>query len=357
MARRRGPREYPFSLDCFVDVITNLVGIVLRLMLVVMMGALLTERYVPQTAPVGMGDETATTTVADPELQKCEAAIVALQSRLLELMSERDTSEEETRRVAARVDELSAQLAALSETQQKTAAEADRQTAAHTHAITAMNAVESDVRTLRERLAALTQATKELEARPREKKALRFHLPVSRPVGANQLIFEVRAGRVTFADLQSLMDQVKEVLPKAVDELRTRWEVTDAVGPVGAFRLQYVVGRERSSVVDNAFAGSPPTEGRGFSYGLLRWELVPVWPERGEKPDEALAAGSRFRQVVDGMDANQVALTFFVYSDSFNEFRKLRDYLYDRGFVVAGRPLPPEAPIAGSRTGSISRGQ
>jgi hypothetical protein len=31
--------------------------------------------------------------------------------------------------------------------------------------------------------------------------------------------------------------------------------------------------------------------------------------------------------------------------------------LFERGFVVAGRPLLMEAPIAGSRKGSISRGQ
>lgn len=356
MAQRRGPREVPFSLDCFVDVITNLVGIVLRLMLVVMMGALLTERYVPPAAASGAAAESEPSAL-DPEMQAYEADIAALQSRLLELMRFGDDSENEAQQLAAETDRLHAELAKQASVQKEVLAGAAKQTVARDHAIAEVAAVEQDVSKLRDRLKALAEATKELENRPRAKKALRFHVPVSRPVGANQLMFEFRSGRVTFADLQALMDQVKEAMPRAVDQLHTQWEVRDTVGPVGAFRLQYVVARERSSPLENTPGGGPATTGRGFSYGMVGWELVPVWTERGETVDEALAPGSRFRQVIDGMDPNQVALTFFVYSDSFPAFRRVRDYLYDNGFVVAGRPLPMDAPIAGSRTGTISRGQ
>src|SRR5438876_1083951 len=40
MIRRRRPlREIPFNLDCFLDVITNVVGIIIRLILVTWVGA------------------------------------------------------------------------------------------------------------------------------------------------------------------------------------------------------------------------------------------------------------------------------------------------------------------------------
>lgn len=42
--RRRPPREVPFSLDCFLDVITNVVGIIIRLILVAWVGALRVPR-------------------------------------------------------------------------------------------------------------------------------------------------------------------------------------------------------------------------------------------------------------------------------------------------------------------------
>ena len=51
------------------------------------------------------------------------------------------------------------------------------------------------------------------------------------------------------------------------------------------------------------------------------------------------------------------AVTFWVYPDSFPAYRRLRDYLYDRDVVVAGRPLPDGTPIASRREGTASRGQ
>ena len=55
--------------------------------------------------------------------------------------------------------------------------------------------------------------------------------------------------------------------------------------------------------------------------------------------------------------SQQTAVTFWVYPDSFDLFRRLRDLLYERDVVVAGRPLPDGVPIASSRRGTVSRGQ
>jgi hypothetical protein len=126
---------------------------------------------------------------------------------------------------------------------------------------------------------------------------------------------------------------------------------------VDAFKLRYTLTRERVSAFDQALRDiAPPPDGR-FHYALTRWELIPILPRRGESLREALRAGSRFRQVIDGLDPDQATLTFFIYPDSFELFRALRDELYEIGFVVAGRPLPASQHIFGSRTGSISRGQ
>jgi hypothetical protein len=70
-----------------------------------------------------------------------------------------------------------------------------------------------------------------------------------------------------------------------------------------------------------------------------------------------LAEDSEFRQIVDTLDPQETAVTFWVYPDSFDLFRRLRDYLYERDVTVAGRALPEGIPIASSRRGSVSRGQ
>ncbi len=100
-----------------------------------------------------------------------------------------------------------------------------------------------------------------------------------------------------------------------------------------------------------------PSNASGFGYGLSEWVLEPVRSTRGEPLEKALAAGSEFRQVVDGGVPQQTVATFWVYPDSFALFRQLRDFLYERGLEVAGRPLNQDSPIAASPSGTRSRGQ
>src|SRR5262249_5897900 len=144
-------------------------------------------------------------------------------------------------------------------------------------------------------------------------------------------------------------------LDDKVVQLRTSWKVDDTTRPIGAFRLRYAIEREKESA--EAFGGgAQPRSDSGFRYGLTEWAVEPLAPVRGETLEAALAASSDFRRLVDGLDASTV-ITFWVYPDSFQLFRQLRDYLYERGLEVAGRPLPDGAPIAASRHGSASRGQ
>jgi hypothetical protein len=47
----------------------------------------------------------------------------------------------------------------------------------------------------------------------------------------------------------------------------------------------------------------------------------------------------------------------WIYPDGFELFRKLRDDLHARGFMVAARPLPDGMSIRASPAGSQSAGQ
>jgi hypothetical protein len=363
MRRRRRAREPVFGFDSFVDLITNLVGIVLRLIIVVLMGVHLKGGFSAVRGPSSVvrceneaacseleatGNGQRTTNILepliedadDPETRRYETEIAALQGRLLEALRSLDVEKDAEQM-------LKKQRAATIERQKA----ASQLLARHDEAFATHR--QSLVQTQKD--VPLEKAVKQVEAKPLEKRPLRFHLPISRPVDAEELIFECRQGRVTFADVQALLEQVQQNLPHKAEELRTRWSLTETTEAVGAFQLRYTLERERGSSL-NQLADLPPTE-RQFRYGLGKWELVPVWPVRGDLAAEALKDGSRFRTVVDALEPEQVVLTFFVYPDSFDLFRGLRDYLHERGFVVAGRPLPDGYPIFGSKTGSISRGQ
>lgn len=349
MIRKRRPaREPAFGSDSFLDVIANLVGIVI--ILIVMIGGQV--RALPEVASEEPSAALPQHTVEQESvLLPLEKEIATLQSRLLDMLR----SLEEARQGRETLQQQSVQLSEKRfSALQRTSLE-EKNIAEHQSTATTM---ESETQNLRQRIAQLKATLKELKTTaPPERRTLHFHYPISQPVSAGELIFECREGRVTFIDLQALLEQVRMVLPEKADELKSRWQLTDSVGPAGAFRLKYVLQRERSSPLDRAFGDLPPVEDRRFGYSLERWELVPAWTVRGEPLADALEEGSRFRQTVDALESEEIVLTFFVYPDSYELYRGLRDYLHDHRFLVAGRPLPANQPISGSRSGSVSRGQ
>jgi hypothetical protein len=355
MARRRRVKEQPFGFDAFVDLVTNLVGIVLRLILVVMMGAHLQglsgKHYdeAEQAAPLSPTGPDAESLALSADIEQQRAEVSRLEAQLLATLKTMDVTEQD-------LQKLGRERSRRTETRVEAGNAVKADDARMASEFRAMAKLRNDRRSLEERIAELRTAMTEIEKQPPDKRTLRVHHPLSRPVSSGELLFELRGGRVTFIDLQAFLDEVKAKLPQKLEVLRNQWETTDLTESVGAFRMRYTIARERSAL-DRAAGGLPPTEARGFSCGLDNWELLPVLFERGETPAEALADGSRFRQIVDTTDADQVVLTFFVYADSFAVYGQLRDYLYDRGYMVAGRPLGLSRPIAGSRSGTASRGQ
>ena len=135
--------------------------------------------------------------------------------------------------------------------------------------------------------------------------------------------------------------------------MKRQWQVAATTAPVGAFRLRYTVEREKSALEG---LGGGPVAGN-FHYGLSEWVVEPITEQRGEALESALKENSEFRRLVDRVDPQITVVTFWVYPDSFELFRRLRDYLYERNVEVAGRPLTDGAAIAASRHGTASRGQ
>jgi hypothetical protein len=210
-----------------------------------------------------------------------------------------------------------------------------------------------DLAELRERSRRVKDEIQALEKAPTPKKALRYHAPVSRPVHAEELMFECKGGRVTFVDLAALVEDMKRGVIARAELLKDRWSVSDVAGPIGAFRLRYTAERQRALLDGSA----GPLSSGSFSYGVSGWVLEPIAALRGETLEQALAPRSEFRRVLDGQELSNTVVTFWVYPDSFGLLRELRDHLYERGAEVAARPLPEWQPISASRNGTASRGQ
>jgi len=351
MIRRRRPiREIAFSFDSFLDVVANVVGIIIRLILVAWVGARSyssINRALRPPPPVA-GQMPPPDPLRD-DLARHQADLDEARRRLLAQLQQFKAVEATEADARQRLADLLAREQGLDN--DAGAVERDAEEHGRSCQQTALSLAE-----LERRQRQLLDDIRTLEKLPPLKHVLHYRTPVSQPVQAEQFFFECRAGRVTFIDMTSLLAEVRHGLQDKAKELRSQWQVTDVAGPVGAFRLRYTLEREHGLVQDIIPGASPPDES-GFRYDLSGWTVEPVVAARGESMEQAQAPGSEFRQIVDRLDPQQAVVTFWVYPDSFAVFRSLRDHLYDRGLVVAGRPLPEFVPIMATRNGSVSRGQ
>jgi hypothetical protein len=352
MFRRRRPvREIEFSFDSFLDVVANVVGIILRLILVAWVGARSYKLVLPDLPSLpALAEPTSLPDPTDPRLGQLQQ-----QRRALSLKADEaeKKSHESRAQILARQRAMQKELIELLGKEKElntTRSKIADQTMA---GLARVRAESMSLADLEKRSKKLLDELEALKKSPRATKKLRYNTPISAPV-TEEVMFECQRGRVTLLDRSALEAIAERDARSKIDQLRTQWEVHDVTTSVGAFRLNYVVERERSAT--DGPAGVAPVGG-GFRAGITSWVAEPVIDDRGETVEQALKPGSAFRRVVDSLEPQQTAVTMWVYPDSFAAYRQLRDWLHSRDMVVAGRPLPTGAPIGSSRRGTTSRGQ
>jgi hypothetical protein len=175
--------------------------------------------------------------------------------------------------------------------------------------------------------------------------------PKAKKANVEEIQFRLKAGRILYVPLDDIVKDVMKDLERAAHEVDQRQEIVRHAGPIRGFRVRYRVYLEGKDVV--AVNGT-----RGV---MMRREadlqVEPVDEQGGELAEEALSPQSEMSRRLLEHSAKSATITLWVYPDSFPEFRKLRDALYKQGYLVAARPLPMDAPIGASTKGERSIGQ
>ncbi|MFL5241395.1 MAG: hypothetical protein ACJ8FY_04750 [Gemmataceae bacterium] len=353
--RRRSRREIAFSFDSFLDLVANVVGIIIRLILVVWVGARSYTSLPPGFTVSAHGtpeiieedqfpdDPLQLELVKDrQELDTAQARLVEELRKLRLAQTEHDKLNEQFLSIGVRKNDLAKQESEVGHFKKENQ---------HRAAAVALS-----LEQIKQRYARLSEEIAAVRKLPSAKKALTYRTPVSRPVQAEEILFECKEGRVAFIDIGSMLEEARQSFEDKAQKLRNQWEIEDVTSPAGSFRLHYTIERQRG-VFEGVTPTSSPDANINFRYGISGWQVEPLAGQRGEPLQEALAADSEFRHVANSLDPRQTVVTFWVYPDSFAIYRKLRDLLYDRDIVVAGRPLPEGVPISSSRHGTVSRGQ
>jgi hypothetical protein len=334
--RRRRKREVEFSFDSFLDVVANVVGIILRLILVAWVAARGYQAFIPppQDVPALAEPEVPPdpTDERSPRLAQRRRELARQENAALAAANRKGPSDASLRRD---LDELHRASDAVLERYRATRGWAegkDREA----------RMVTLSVEELRRRSQKVLAELEALRKLPPLKKQLRYHTPVSADLQSRQVMFECKAGRVTFIDFAALTKLSEMGAREQISERHGGPLITGTTSAVGPFRMQY------------EYEQAPGSIGGGYRSTLL---VVPIEQNRGETEEAACKAGSKYRAVIDYIHPAETAVTFWVYADSFSLYRTLREDLHKHGFVVAGRPMELGSPIGASWKGTASRGQ
>ena len=330
--------------DSFLDTVTNIVGILIILVMVVGVRA----QHAPLSPPPVV--ETTKPPEDDPQQERLKALsqraanLSALRHDVLELAQKVEAVRGECLARGLERDRLALAVSLLEKELAEKAEHVSQESARRNELLQAIAQTEERIRTLQ-------QATAEAETRSTTVQIVNYPTPLAVPVDHEEIHFMIRGGKITYIPLETLLEELVADAKKKLYRLFDVPEITGSVGPIGGFRLEY-------SVVHRSLTGSDREKlpGAGGYAQLRRWVLVPE-ADVGEPVADALNETSEFRRRIAGYRPDKTSVTIWCYPDGFRDFRRLKDYLQERGYAVAGRPLPEGFPITGSPQGTKSAAQ
>lgn len=215
-----------------------------------------------------------------------------------------------------------------------------------------LSILELDVATLRNQVMDLKRQADEinLDAPPIEKLVHQLP-PIGRVVSGDEVHFRLSGNRVTYVPVTELVREVQMDLERRKEILLNKSFFQGNTRTIDGYMMEYVMQRQGGTLSEDLRYGRSM-----IRIGISSWVIQPVGPLRGEMADEALQSGSLFRTAI-GKHGPTATVTFWVYPDSFELHQKLKAFTHEAGYWVASRPLPQGVPIAGSPQGSKSVAQ
>ena len=377
---RRKEDELQFSTDSFLDVVCNLVGILIILIIVAGLRVsrapvILAQEETAPAAPAD-GEPPLPVLTVPPSIKLTElggwleAAPAAPDEAPAELPppaeppSELVAQAEQLRTLMSQLAEQQAELrdrAAAARRSEQAAGEQLRDVAARVEAeASGVEAKAADaeqvahrIRELEELVATLKNESVALAEQSVQAHVLKHNVtPISRQVSEqDEVHFRLEGNKVSVVPMDALAEVLKQRMQKSGDLFIRLDRYEGTAGPVDGYVMHYVIEKTKPSAIEELRNGGSFVRIQLTYYELeVRKEIV------SETVDEALRPGSKFMTALHKTRPGS-SLTFWVYPDSFAAHRKLQDFAHEARFDVAARPLPFGVPIAGSPHGSKSSAQ
>ncbi len=161
--------------------------------------------------------------------------------------------------------------------------------------------------------------------------------PIARTVFSQEVHFRLAGGKLIWVPLDELVDTMKQHW-RLIAENKSFQKTRQTVGPVGNFRLQYDLDSRG--------------EGTQRQVQFRKFSLIPVDQNAGEPVDWALGASdSQWRGRLAIYPPEKTTVSIWVYPDSYQQHATVKTWLHDQGFQMASWPMEPGRLISGSPDG------
>lgn len=343
MKRLSREEQLTAGYDSFLDTVTNIVGILIILVMVVGVRVRHAPVNVSSLEARSVDAELAARQERAAELQRRAAVLASIRNDILELAEKVQQLYREIAVRSAERDRLALVVALLQKEYEEKASSESRESLQD----------DSLARAIAEARTELASLERQVAAAEREElvQIVNRPTPLSSPSDHEEIHFMIERGQLIYIPLERLLEELVSDARRKLYRLLEVPEITGSVGPIGGFKMEY-------SLVRRHLTGTPG-DGSTMSgaYAQLRqWVLVPESPV-GEPVEKALEETSEFRRRLAGYRPGKTTVTLWCYPDGFAAFRRLKDFLHERGYSVAGRPLPEGFPIMGSPAGTKSAAQ
>jgi len=175
--------------------------------------------------------------------------------------------------------------------------------------------------------------------------------PMAKTVFGKELHLMLQQGLVTVIPWDRLVAELKREAKLAVARGSRRERLVEQLGPVEGFVMDYVLVAKRGLVSNGS------STAMAQMVELDKFELEPTGEILREPLEACLSNTGRLRVELASFPPRETTITAWVYPDSFETFRQLKERLFLEGYMTAARPMPHGVRIGASPRGSQSSAQ
>ena len=174
--------------------------------------------------------------------------------------------------------------------------------------------------------------------------------PIAKTVTGEEIHVRLKHGQLAVVPVDQLLEEVRMRGPGHLRSgLQDRGGAVDTFGPIDGFRLRLAVERYESA----ASAGNVPGAPKNSSL-VLEGIFTPTTDDIGQPIEQALMPDAALARAIRVKRAASVAVTVWVYPDSYGALRTLKRSLWETGVPLAVRPLSKGQSIVFSTLGTRS---